>query len=285
MSRLQYNLFGNSESSNITVVFTDDNGEVTMLGADNTHPFWDRIVSGATANDYSVVDLFDMNVAANARFEQLSERIAVRNGKVYFDGDEAKGSLADQIVRFLEQGVDDWRPLVNFFEKLQDNKFTDNIEQLYRWLEKQQVAITPEGDFIGYKGVWVDENGDFFSINKGKAIVDDEEFNGYIPNPIGAIVSMPRSAVQHDPAVGCSTGLHVGSWEYANSFAQGAVLEVVVNPRDVVSVPFECSDSKLRTCRYTIRGVTEQENTAAVVYEEDKDDYDYGWGDEEDYNY
>jgi hypothetical protein len=63
---------------------------------------------------------------------------------------------------------------------------------------------------------------------------------------------MPRSDVQHDPARSCHTGLHVGTYEYAHSYADAALLTVLVNPRDVVSVPTACGATKMRVCRYVV---------------------------------
>jgi hypothetical protein len=45
----------------------------------------------------------------------------------------------------------------------------------------------------------------------------------------------------------------LGSHEYANSFkGSGRMLVVKINPKDVVSVPGDCSHQKLRTCRYEV---------------------------------
>jgi hypothetical protein len=97
---------------------------------------------------------------------------------------------------------------------------------------------------------------------------------------------MPRDQVQFDPGVGCHTGLHVGTFEYAAGFAQGALLEVVVNPRDVVSVPTDCGAQKMRTCRYTVVGLLEQRLDSPLRVYDQAADEDYldgaGWGDFED---
>ena len=60
------------------------------------------------------------------------------------------------------------------------------------------------------------------------------------------IIEIARSYVNHDPSQGCSTGLHVGTYAYAKGYARSALLEVHVNPRDVVSVPTDCDAQKVR---------------------------------------
>jgi hypothetical protein len=91
---------------------------------------------------------------------------------------------------------------------------------------------------------------------------------------------MPRDRVTFDPNNGCSFGLHVGTFSYANSYGS-TVLEVHVNPRDVVSVPTDCQDQKMRTCRYEVVQVVSEKYAEALVgylgsaYEDDEDDADY----------
>lgn len=273
---MKYNIVSMGDTSNITA-FID--GE--MYTASNDHPNWDAIVTGAVAGDESIATLFDVSQTVSKRFEQLTERVAVRNGQIYFDGDELDRAETKQIVRFLDEGVDDWEPLVLFLEKVQTNPNEHSREQLYSWLEHHDFPIDSDGDIIAYKGVKVTTDGGYASISQGKAIVDGEEFSGSIPNGVGSVVEMPRSEVHHDPATGCSRGLHAGTWDYASDFAKGAVLTVKINPRDVVSVPTDCDWAKVRVCRYIVTGVTESEHTSA--YWADDEDYedDESWGEEE----
>jgi hypothetical protein len=185
----------------------------------------------------------------------------------------------------VNNGVEDFKPLVAFFEKVETNPNSHSRVQLYAWLRDRNITLTEDGNFIAYKGVKV-ENGEYFSISTGKAISNGVEYNGAIPNPLGAIVEMPRSEVQHDPSVGCHTGLHAGTWNYASGFARGAVLTVEINPRDVVSVPTDCDAQKLRVCRYVVKDVTETELDTPVYstypdldgYEDEEyDDYGYDY--------
>lgn len=267
---LNYSLISNDGGSNITVF---SNGH--MFAATDQHPNWDAIVRGAMANDPEVIDLFDVSQTAAARFERLSDRVTVKNGIVFYDNDPVHNALTEQVVRFIREGVEDFKPLINFFEKIQGNPNEHSREQLFEWLNVHDFTILPNGNFVGYKGVR-DVDGKYFSISHGTAISDGVEYTGAIPNPIGAVVEMPRSKVQHDPAVGCHTGLHVGTWNYAHDFAQGAVLKIEVDPRDVVSVPTDCGFQKLRTCRYTVLEVIDAPVSDALDYDhvDEENDYD-----------
>lgn len=251
--------------------------------AADSHPNYKEIVRLALEDDESVKDLFDVSVAVAKKFDQLSERVSVHDGRVYLDNEEVPSALNAQIVEFYQEGLD-FTPLVNFYEKLAQNPNKESIEQLYAWLDAHKFTITPEGDILGYKGVQKNNDGTYESVNHGRAIVNGQEYNGAIPNTIGDVVTMPRGDVQFDPGVGCSTGLHVGTWNYASGWSRGAVLEVAVNPRDVVSVPTDCGAQKLRTCRYVVTGVTESDfgtplksasNWGDDIYDDDEYYEDY----------
>lgn len=253
---LQYSLINNNGNENITVFYGGQ-----MYAATSAHSNWNAIKAGALTGDTSVVDLFDIGKVAQTRFERLSDRVTINAGVIYFDNQPTHNALTSQVLRFIEAGQQDFQPLVNFFEKVQSNPNEHSREQLYSWLDIHDFTILPNGNFIGYKGVKMTRETlpdstsyteKYFSISRGTAISDGVQYTGAIPNPLGAIVEMPRDQVEHDPAVGCHVGLHVGTWDYASGFAQGAVLKVEVNPRDVVSVPTDCGWQKLRTCRYTV---------------------------------
>lgn len=275
MSRaVKYNLVSNDDSDNITVVV---DGE--MYIADSNHnPNFTEIVSRVLADDVSVVDLFDLEKTVTKKFERLSERIVVRNGNILFDGSPVNDVLGQQVLRFVEDEVEDWKPLVLFWEKLAQNPNPHSRDQLYRWLQDRNFQISKNGNIVGFKGVAVDADGVFRSIHAGPAVVDDEEVNGYVPNAIGSVIEMPRANVQFDSGIGCSSGLHVGTYRYAKEFAQGAVLTVSVNPRDVVSVPVDCDAEKLRVCRYRVVNSTPVEWSGAVSDVEDGDD---DWSDDD----
>jgi hypothetical protein len=279
---LTYTLIENDGERSLLVLSP---GYAPLVVAES-HPYFEAILDGARAGDESVYELADLGKTAATRFERLSDRVTVSNGAIFFDGVEVDNALTETLLRFIEAGVEDWQPLVNFYEKVETNPNSHSREQLYTWLANQEFSITEDGDIVGYKGVRPTADGGYESIHSGKAIVNGEVVTGCIPNAIGSVIEMPRDQVQFDPGVGCHTGLHVGTFEYAAGFAQGALLEVVVNPRDVVSVPTDCGAQKMRTCRYKVVGLLEQRLDSPLrVYDQAADEYDFageGWGDFED---
>lgn len=255
------------------------NGALYTAIADH-HPNFKAIVEALNKapDSPAVIDLFDVAQAVSRKFERLTDRVTLRDGQVYFDGDQVNNTLTDQIVRFVNEGVNNWKPLVAFMEKVNQNPNENSRDQLFLWLQNGDFTITESGDFVGYKGVRASGDGPPTSTVQAPAkdgvTVNGEPTVGYVPNPDGAVVEMPRSVV--DPAEGhhCSVGLHVGTWDYASSFT-GHVLEVHVNPRDVVSVTSDSYRQKIRTCRYTVvKHIEARYNTATSyvdLYDEDDD--------------
>lgn len=275
---LKYNLVSLGDESNLTLFVSGE-----MYVASNTHPNWDKIVAGALAGDVGVTELFDVSATVSKQFRRLTERATVSNGRLYFDGDEMHNALATEVIRFLDGGEDDWSPLVQFLEKVQQNPQQHSRDQLYEWLDRHEFSLTEEGDIVGYKGVQT-VDGEYRSISQGTATVNGVVHNGKIPQKVGDVVEMPRSAVAFDPSQGCSAGLHVANFKYAKGWGD-QVLAVAVNPRDVVSVPTDSNFDKVRVCRYVITGLTDAGSVDVVqrsaVWDEDDDEdaYCYHCGD------
>lgn len=272
-----------------TVVGTTDGAVLSVFDGDNayvaterTHPNIKRLMQLASDGDPEVLRLIDPTEDIIERFDKLSRTVTIGGDTIFLNGDPAPTAISDAIMRHYRAGTD-FSALVAFLERLGRNPNQDSVKQLYAWLDANDgFTITDEGLIVGYKGVESVGDGTYQSISGGRATVDGEVKNGKIPQTIGSEVEMPRSEVQFDPNQGCSVGLHVGTWEYASSWGRGVVLEVLVDPADVVSVPHDCGAQKLRTCRYTVTDVLDAPHTTPLLgYEpEDFDDEWEGWGEQ-----
>lgn len=282
---LSYSLIGDSKGQTLSVVFTDGDVKSVPSSHANFTKVLGYLVDTAVdqADEDHIRDLLNLALAAGTRLTALSERVTLSGNSLFFDGDPLDSALSGHIIRlFTENDEQGWKALVNFLEKLAQNPSEESKASLYSWIADRNLTITKDGDFVAYKGVRVNEEGVSESIHAGAAFVDDLLVKGYIPNVNGSVISMPRSQVDRDTRNGCSTGLHAGTWDYASGFSRGRVLEVHINPRDVVSVPDDSSHQKLRVSRYLVVAATEQAYTATTVYPASdlpEDDY---WGDGED---
>jgi hypothetical protein len=113
------------------------------------------------------------------------------------------------------------------------------VEELYGFLEKGALPITPDGYFLAYKKV----RANYMDCHTGT-----------ISNHVGAVVEMERNEVDDDKDRTCSAGLHFCSQEYLKSFGGERTMILKIDPKDVVSIPSDYNDSKGRTCRYEVIG-------------------------------
>lgn len=259
-----YNVTGDVNGPTSVTAFIEEGGVVESHVAAPDHPNWHQIIPAFVAGDVTAEearDLFDIPKAISKKFERLGEQVTIKGNQVFFDGDPVDGALADTIVTYHTEGHEDLLPLVNFMEKIASNPDETSRESLYGWMRNKSFSILPDGNFLAYKGV----THDLLSIHGGKATVNGEDVEGQIPNEIGNIIEMPRSSVDDNRGSACSTGLHVGTFSFARNFGQGPVLTIEVNPRDVVSVPMDANEQKMRVCRYTVVDiVTEAHDTIFV---------------------
>lgn len=166
--------------------------------------------------------------------------------------------LGKRIIAYAEEGLP-FSDLKAFFRNLIQNPSRTSTQSLWRFLEKNHFPITPDGCFIAYKGV----SEDFKDLHTGT-----------FDNSIGKVVQVRRNQVDEDITQQCSHGLHVASYNYAHRFyGGGKVIEVKVNPQDVVAVPINETDEKMRVCKYKSVGISQREITDQRV-EYDDDEYD-----------
>lgn len=257
-----------------TAVVYFDNGAIRDI--DDSHPNFQKVaqalLSGADVDEA----LFEPVRQVFSALRRLSDRITLRDGVLFFDGDAVENTLTDAIVSAVQNG-EGFAPLVLFMEKIAENPNRHSRVMAYDWLTAQAAeggfTIDAEGYLLGYKGVQNAGNGVYKSISSGTAWVNDVEKRGQIPQSVGDTVSMARSQVEHDPSVGCHVGLHVGTWSYASSWGHGVVLKVRIHPRDIVSVPTDCSYQKMRVSRYEVVDVIDAPMNT-LVDEYDEDDWD-----------
>jgi len=197
-------------------------------------------------------DLYELaTFAARVKAHSKGKFVLVeKDGRnvVLLHGKAMPSTLSEFTLQFVEQNFDtDF--IERFWKNLCQNPSPESRESLYAFIEANNMTLTDDGCFIGYRSIrenWTDHA------------------TGQMDNSIGATVSMDRSAVDPDPENTCSTGLHVAAWSYASSFGyrQSRLVEVKVNPRDVVTVPPDYNQQKMRVCQFEVIGeVTEERNT------------------------
>ena len=197
-----------------------------------------------TATEDELLELVDIEKAV-ATFSQ--GQVTIVNGKVMFEGEEIHGSISKRILEFMSKGLP-FEPLVKFLENLMENPSMQSQQELYDFLEHENLPVTEDGCFLAYKAV----RSDF-----------KDKWRGTFDNSVGQVCEMRRAKVDDNRKVGCSQGLHAGALNYVANYgsvdAGDNIVIVKINPQDVVSVPSDCDCEKLRTCKYEVVGLYQGE--------------------------
>ena len=215
----------------------------------------DKLIDALRARDFESIPLLVskammINKSSNGKFQ-------VKDGVILVDGVPAPGALSTKILKFAEDNLP-YEPLIKFAKNLQNNPSFRSVNQLFEFLEKNDHPITDTGCFIAYKKV----RDDFLDVHTGT-----------FDNSIGNVVEMPRNQVDEDPNTTCSNGLHVANFNYASNFYSGGLmLEVEVNPADVVAVPTDYNQSKMRVCKYRVLSVVNEEVSTPIRFTNFDDD-------------
>jgi hypothetical protein len=157
----------------------------------------------------------------------------------------------------LEKEAKPILPLLRFWRKLSSNPSENSRKDLYTFMTKNNIPITEDGDIVTEKGV----------SQRSKSypgdLVDDRTKT--MDNSIGSYVTMDRSKVNADSSVTCSHGLHVAAPDYVrNAYSSSILVECIVNPRDVVSVPKDYNATKMRVCAYRVAGYSRKESRKSL---------------------
>jgi len=181
--------------------------------------------------------------------------MSLRDGLLYVNEEPLPSQLGDRIMKFKEQKLP-YAPLLKFWDNLKENSSYNSRQMLFAFLENNGHPLTQDGCFIAYRGVTEDFK---------------DKHTGKIDNSPGAVCEMPRELVDDNPNNTCSSGLHVACFAYAKDFGEKLV-EVKVNPRDVVAVPTDYDGTKMRTCRFEVVQECENIREEALYPQFDSDD-------------
>ncbi len=252
-----------------SVSFTGPNGKVYSVEKD--HPNWEDILekikeikaqlNGKWSDDFSIFEKFGItidNFDSHKRdvsdlLEELIDlvdvshtinelgagKVVVRNGVVYYENEPINLLITERILWGISQGFDMTAHML-FLDHSMNNPSSRAVNEMYRFMEQNRMGITEDGHILGYKRV----RADFKDI-----------YTGTFDNSPGQIVEMKRNKVNDNPTETCSHGLHFCSMSYLphyGAYPGNKVVIVKVNPADIVSVPIDYGNAKVRCCRYEV---------------------------------
>lgn len=219
------------QGSNITVVIGSKPHTIAK-----SHITYNKVVEAIKSNDWQKVQ--DLIEPKQVVLNYGKGNVSVQGDQLYWKGKPLHNALATRMIAMLQDEFP-IEPLVNFMENLMSNPSRQAVNELYGFLEKNNLPITPDGHFLAYKRVR--EN--YFDCHTGT-----------MDNSVGKIVEMERNEVDDNRNNTCSAGLHFCSESYLKHFGGARTVIVKINPRDVVSIPSDYNNAKGRACRYEVIG-------------------------------
>lgn len=234
-----------------------------------THPNYLRIAEALREKDVPRALLLLDDTAAVAAFTPTDPAFTVTpDGLLALDGEPFTKDVSAKVVSMVRAGASP-EPLQRCLRKLRRNQRASAQRELLLFLAASGFPIHEDGDIIGYKKV----RADYFDIHSGTvcyrpaALMEPDELARYTTPVTGlgkegnvtievvdglTTVSMPIHAVDDDRQQTCSYGLHVAAHDYAKNFGSGRLVVVKINPEDVVSVPYDYGNQKMRVARLQV---------------------------------
>jgi hypothetical protein len=221
------------QGSNVTVVIEGKPHTVSK-----THVSYQKVVDAIKGNDWATVKAIIDPVKVVLNYG--AGNISIKGDTLYWKGEPFAGVMATRMISMLEEGFS-IEPMVLFMHNLLKNPSKRSVDELYGFLEKNNLPITPDGYFLAYKKV----RQDFKDIHSGT-----------MDNSPGTVVEMERYKVDDNKDKTCSTGLHFCGMSYLDHFggSDSRTVIVKIDPADVVSIPSDYNGAKGRACRYEVIG-------------------------------
>lgn len=219
------------QGSNIVIVIGTNSHTISK-----THIAYDRILEAIKTSDWDTVK--NLVEPQKVLLNYGAGNISIQGDRLFWKGQEFHNAVSQRIVQMFQDGFS-VEPMVNFMENLMQNPSKQSVTELYGFLEKNRMPITPDGHFLAFKKVRADYR---------------DVHSGTFDNSVGQVVEMERNQVDDNRNRKCSTGLHFCSHDYLNHFSGERTMIVKINPKDVVSIPVDYNDSKGRCCRYEVIG-------------------------------
>lgn len=219
------------QGNNITVVIGN-----TPHTISKTHITYQKVLDAIKADDWELVK--DVIEPKKVVLNYGQGNVSIQGETLYWKGKVLNTGLSVRMIAMLQEGFP-IEPMVNFMENLYKNPSHRAVTELYGFLEKNNLPITPDGHFLAYKKV----RGDYKDCHTGT-----------MDNSVGQVVEMERYEVNDNKDQTCSTGLHFCGQSYLSHFGGERTVIVKINPADVVSIPSDYNEAKGRACRYEVIG-------------------------------
>lgn len=219
-------------SDDMVTVYVD--GKPTSVHV--SQPNYKTVLEGIRAKDWAKVK--GNLTIAHQLVNKSNGRMSIVDGEVFRDGRVLTGGVVDHILRLVDLDLP-VKGEMAFLDKLMENPSSRAVREFNEFLLAAKLPITAEGNFRAYKVV----RSNF-----------TDKHSGTFDNTPGKTVEVPRNKVDDNSSNECSYGLHFCGYEYTKFFANRGdrLVEVEINPADVVAFPADHNKQKGRCSKYVV---------------------------------
>lgn len=202
-----------------------------------------------------IADLVTVPKLINQSFKKLGESdlyFDEEGSQIFYKKTRLPKVLEKKLLEDLENNYS-VEAFTNFISNLMQNPLQSAIEELYLFLEAGNLPITEDGCFLAYKKI----RHDYKDVHSGR-----------FDNSVGKIVKEKREQCDTNRNRTCSNGLHFCSYSYLGSMSGQRVIIIKINPKDVISIPSDYSNTKGRCCEYKVMSEITEEYKKGPVLED-----------------
>lgn len=247
---VEYSVVASSKSVSLTQI---TNGKVTgSVVIDKTADNFTEVLDIVKTSNFENEKLAKAFAIAQPKtmvesYTQGKLKVDVRENQITYTPEEGvpfklSGLISKRIIDTIKaEGVEGAKSLINFLDKLLLNPSYRAVNELYGFLEHNDIKLTPEGKFIAWKVV---------------RMTYMDKHSNTMDNSVGKVLRVNRNQVDEDSNSTCSYGLHVCAKQYIDSFYNSGdrIVTVEVDPADVVAIPKDYNNSKMRCAGYVVTG-------------------------------
>jgi hypothetical protein len=221
-----------------SIVIVADNGQPVIVNQD--HLNFQKIKTQLEQDSTYDPTLLEP-VKALQSFEHLG--LSYDGKQILFEGKKFQNQMFDRLVDAIRDATpeQELKCLFAFVRRALNHPDKVTSERIFDFARHNSIELTEEGLMIGYKKV----RSDFKDIHSNT-----------FDNSPGKVLEMPRQMVEADHNKTCAAGLHFCSKPYLPKFGSNGnsdkVVRVLVDPADIVGIPFDYADSKCRTSKYIV---------------------------------
>lgn len=194
-----------------------------------------RLLTSGEGTVDQLVELADPRIALAVASNGLC---TVVGNSVMFEGMELHGVWVEKILAFKANDLP-FDPIMLALADLQKNPGEKARSRLPVFVEQSKLGFLPDGRIAALKYV----SRDYTDCHSGT-----------YSNKVGDTPSMERSDVDANPDNECSSGLHLGAYDYVTQYYDSSkrIMLCAFWPSDVVAVPRDYNGQKMRVSKYEV---------------------------------